>query len=1707
MHSLDRVLADPLTLDPGTPRYRPRGVEEALDVRFGGSVSQRSRIARNLQALHWLVDAQRSGRVNDHMQERIARWSGWGAVPALFDEHNEDHAEDRRMLREYLGPELYAAASRSTINAHYTDPDLVRVMWDSLRTLGFEEGSVLEPGSGSGHFIGAVPEGLLEGTHVTGVELDPVAANISRALYPDATVRTESFADSPLRPASFDAVIGNVPFGSVRLYDPRHNAAGLPIHDHFLVKSIDLLRPGGTAVLLTSHYTLDKADQSARKAIFEQADLLAAVRLPTGSHRRGAGTEVVTDVLVLRRRREGEQPGDDAWLTSSPFAQDVRINDYFTAHPEHLIGEAVLGHGLYGKGLEVKHGSLSEVPDLLVERLSAALATSRDGGRGHDPERAPEGVRINVADLVGQALDEAEWLAGHIAATDDGFVQMIDGDAEPLSVPKSGHAEMRALLALRDTTRALLDAEAQTLEDTDATRALRARLNTQYDQYLDRYGPINRITHRRTGRVDEQGNEVLARVLPRTVSKFNKDPFAPPVRALELFDEATGKARKAPIFHRRVIERRAPVTSADNPADALAVSMDQRGEVDLPLIAELMGSTESEVREALGTLVFDDPAAGALVPAAEYLSGDVRSKLGDALAAAAENPAYQVNVDALGPIVPTDLGPEEIHASFGAVWIPAEDVQQFLRETLDDPSVEVSHGSGAMWSVTGNRRSVAARSTWGTDRLSALEIVSRLLQQQETVVRDEVELPDGGTTRVVNPEATDAAAEKAAALRERFAEWVWADEQRSERLSKTYNTMFNSTVLRSYDGDHLTLPGLATWFTPHPHQRAAVHRITAEPSVGLFHQVGAGKTAEMVMGAMELRRLGMVRKPAIVVPNHMLEQFSREFLALYPRANVLAAGREDLAKDKRRLFVAQAATGDWDAIIMTRGAFQALPVSVDTEKAYMSREQDALRESLARMAGDQGADTRMVKRMERQLLNNEERLKKAMDQRRDAGLTFEQLGIDYLMVDELHDYKNMRVVSSIRDAAHPGSQRAIDLDMKLDYLRRANGDRVFTGATATPIANSVAEAYVMQRYIRPELLDDVGITDFDSWAATFGETLTQVELAPEGGGNYRTNTRFARFRNVPELLRLWHVAADVKTAEDLPYLKRPELRERADGQRSPESVLINPSTVLQEYVSDLGERAEKVRGRMVDPTEDNMLKVSGDGRAAALDLRLVGLEPPGNQLFEVPTKLEVAADRIVQVWLEHRDTVYPDAGGDGQHPATGALQLVFSDLGTPTGTGFDAYGHLRDLLADRGMDPSRIRFIHEASNEAKKAALFEQCRTGGVDVLIGSTSKMGVGTNIQARAVALHHLDCPWRPADIEQREGRILRQGNHNAEVGIYRYVVEGSFDAYSWQTVERKAKFIDQLMRGSLDRREIEDIGDSTLSFNEVKALASGDPLILDRAEVEQEIATLSRLQRSHAREQTGLRHSITNAERDIAALESRVPRIEAAITRSRDTRGDAFRATVGGTPTSERPAAATAVRHLMGQHQAALDRTARPESAIDGVLTLGGHAFDGQLRLTWIGDDVVQLRLKELPEVTLDVNLAETGHGLITRAENTIAGLPGYLEATRSDLARAIRERDSAQSSLGAPFPRAAELSAAQERLADIDKRMSAAQGPAPEGAPVQEAPARVDACEAATPTMASQYIEEIRQTLQRSSRAAERPMPPPGGGHTPRPGLGM
>ena len=834
-------------------------------------------------------------------------------------------------------------------------------------------------------------------------------------------------------------------------------------------------------------------------------------------------------------------------------------------------------------------------------------------------------------------------------------------------------------------------------------------------------------------------------------------------------------------------------------------------------------------------------------------------------------------------------------------------------------------------------------------------------------------------------------------------------------------------MLRDYsaEGERLTLPGLARTFTPRAHQRAAVARIIAEPAVGLFHQVGAGKTAEMVMGAMELRRLSLVAKPAVVVPNHMLEQFAREWLQLYPQARVLAASSDDLAGDRRRAFVARAAANEWDGVILTRSAFQRLGVTSDTEQEYERAQLVSLRAMLEKSKGERGLT---VKRIEKQVARIEEQLKGLLDTPRDPGVCFEQTGIDYLLVDEGHDYKNLRTISNIRDAAIDGSQRASDLHMKLHWLRGRHGGRVATLATATPIANSVTEAHVMTRYLRPDLLEQAGIEDFDAWAATFGQTVTEIEVAPTGGGDYRMHTRFAKFQNVPEMLRIWHVFADVKTAEDL-RLPVPELAERPDGQRAPATVLIDPSPELRAYVEHLAARADRVRARAVSPEEDNMLLVTTDGRKAALDMRLVAGEPAS-----VPGKLEHAADTIAGVWAKHRARTYTDPASGERSPIPGALQIVFCDLSTPSRERWNAYDELRALLGARGLPPASVRFIHEARNDAEKARLFAACRAGHVAVLVGSTEKMGVGTNIQDRCVAVHHLDCPWRPSDLEQRDGRGVRQGNQNPEIAVYRYATQGSFDTYSWQTVERKARFIAQVMRGRLDSREIEDIGENALSFAEVKALASGDPLILEKARADAEATRLVRLERAWQRSHHTLRHTIAGAEDRAGALDTQLRAVAAALERRRDTRGERFTMTVAGRRLTARADAAQALAAHLGRI---------PYGQRVPFGELGGLPIDAEIRADHHGHAIAELTLHGLPAAPASVERARLGDGglsLVRQLEHRVEHLPELAQRLREQQRQALGEAAGGRDQLARPFKYARELAAARHEQQRIDHTLA-------------------------------------------------------------------
>jgi N12 class adenine-specific DNA methylase len=1657
----------------------------------------------NLAALRLLREVQAGGRPASSAERTLlARWAGWGALPEVFDHSNMRWEWARSELAGLVDDDGWRAAERSTINAHYTSADMVEAMWAAVGRLGFTAGRVLEPGCGSGNFIGARPAGL-DARWFTGVELDPTTAAIAAALYPLADIRAESFADTGLGDGTFDLVIGNVPFADVVLHDRVHNPQRLAMHNHFIVKSLALTRPGGVAALITSRWTMDARNPAARRRIGELGELLGAVRLPAGAFAAAAGTDVVCDVLILRRRDPQSANGSAGWETVVPVevaGTAASINQYFVAHPEHVLGDLVVGPGPYGRddlivrGRPGSHGAAAAAEALagIAETaVHANLGWVPPTGLG--PARPPE--REAPRESLGSHLKE-----GSLTVTGGGdFARVRAGTTVAHPAARSARAELRAVLEVRDALAATLDAQTVSADD-EVFGAVQRRLNRAYDAYVDRFGPLSRFALARTGRVDpDSGEEVMRRRYPAMGGFRRLDPDYPAVLALEAYDTDTGRAEKMAVFFRRVVGARPAVLGAETATDALALCLDERGVVELSRVAELLGVDGDTAAGELGELVWTDPASGELVPAGRYLSGDVRAKLAAAEAAAGTDDRFMANVTALRQVLPADLGPDEIAVRLGTPWLDVADIEAFIADVLNVTTVMVERstpGDRVLWAVQvprWERASVTMTSEWGTRRADGITLIEASLEQRAVKVTDEN--PDG--RRVVNPTETLAAREKQEALEQRFSAWLWEDPARSARLTERYNRMFNSVVRPNYHGGHLSLPGLAEHFVPRPHQRDAVWRIMSEPNVLLAHPVGSGKTATMVMAAMELRRLGLVNKPGFVVPNHMLEQFCAELIQLYPRARVLMANAEGRSAADRKELVGRCATGDWDAVVMTHSTFTAIPVALDTETAYLDAK---VTEVQAAIEASQKQLT--VKRMQKILARYQERQRRLLDAKRDDGATFEQSGIDYLFYDECQAAKNLAVSSAIEGMAKDGSQRASDMEMKLHVLRRRHrhrGDRarVATFATGTFVTNSVAELYVMQRFMQPDRLDQLGLTGFDAWAANFGRMVTSLELAADGGG-YRPKTRFARFVNVPELMGIFAEMADIRTDDEL-HLPAPAV---AGGR--PETVTVPGSQALAEFVAHLVRRAEQVRSRHAAPGEDNMLAITNAGRAAALDLRLVGLDPD-----PAGGKIAAAAARIAQIWEANLDRRYLGPDGDEQS-RPGSLQLVFADLSTPSDR-WNAYDQLRHELTARGVPAESVRFIHDAKNDQTKAELFQACRDGHVSVLVGSTAKMGVGTNVQRRAVALHHLDSPWRPADIEQRNGRILRQGNQNPEVAIIHYVTEGSFDTFMLQTLQRKAGFIHQVARGQPDGRDLDDVGDAALTFGEIKALSTGNPLIMEKAGIESDLARLERLARAHHREQHELAARRDADQQRAQRRSAQAAAIAAALPRRVDTRGDRFAMMVAGRPHRTRADAGTALKahllKLIAQHDATIG-PARTMTCPVGEL--GGYQLTADVTADRLGPAAV-VRIEDLPVDPIRLDRGELTQaapvGLIARFEHRVQALDALAVDLAAQAERLNAEADAAAARLGRPFDHAARLSDLRYRLAEIDQLLTPADDETPTEPTGADNPATGPSTPATTiePVTAEPVTAEPG-TLQRRapSSATVRPLTrPTPGPYRPRP----
>ena len=1435
----------------------PAPVAAAAPAFAAGDKSKARDLLAAVRTLQTVEREQRPATAEE--QAILARFPAFGPVAlGLFpDPLTEAYKDDtwRRLgeeLQALLSPAEYASAKRTTFCAFYTSPTVIDAIQAALPKLGVpDRAKVLEPGCGSGNFLALAPKGM----RFVGVELDSISGRIAKLRHPDQDIRVEDFRDAAPG-TDFDAVVGNVPFADVK-YDFRGRK--LALHDYFLAKSLAALRPGGVMAVVTTHYTLDKQNAAIREYLAADADFLGAIRLPSDAF-KDQGTAVVADILFLRKREPNteERHADPDWIRTEPVNVDgalVNINKYFTSHPEMVLGTFDRKDTLYAGGYGVRSGGdLAEQLRAAIGHLPTHAAPPPREARPQPPPAKPMPAFLPPDAPTGEG--------SFVVGSDRGIYQRANGQLErvvyggsPLSADLGVTGKrLGLLLGLRDAARQVLRSQNDGWPENEREEA-RRRLNREYDRFVRQYGPINKTTF------GETADGTLIRRMPNLV-KFRDDPDAMLVMALEEYDEETGVAAKAPILLRDVVGQTPPVTRVNSAEDGLLVSLDRKGAVDVPFIAALYDKPEAEVLRELGDLIFLDPATKKWETADAYLSGPVRTKL---KAAEAAGPDFARHAEALRQVQPPDVLPGEIDANLGSPWIPASDVQEFAAQLFRVPSRSVTllHlPKDAVWSVEPDgsaERSVAATTEFGTARAGGFWLLELALNLKTPTIYDVVET-GGKEERVVNAEATLAAREKQKAIKEKFKAWVFADPDRTERLVRLYNDTYNNLTPTRYDGSHLAFPGLAQGISLRQHQLDAVWRGMSGGNTLLAHAVGAGKTYTMAATGMKMKQAGLVRKPMYVVPNHMLEQFSREFLQLYPNAKLLVAGKDDLTRERRKLLTAKIASGDWDGIVVTHSGFEKIGLSRDFQARFL-REQIDEYESLIvdRARGKQTkAHRNILKTLEKQKARREAKLKDLLAaDKKDDGLVFDELAVDQVFVDEAQYFKNLETPTKMDRVAGiqtGGSERAFDLYMKCQYLHREHPGHGVVFASGTPISNTMCELYTLSRYLDPDGLTARGIDHFDAWAATFGEVVDTMEIAPDGA-SLRPRSRFAKFVNLPELQQMFRAFADVQTA-DMLDLPRPAL----DGGKA--QVVACPMSDEQAHLQKgLIERYERVRSTKVDPREDNALAITTDGRKLALDARLLSADARDHP----DSKLNALVANVHRVWTDTTPTK--------------GTQMVFCDLGVqPTKWDFSVYDEIVRKLVARGIPPEQIAAVGEADTDAKKNALFDKVRSGSVRVLLGSTQKMGAGTNVQKRLVALHHLDAPWKPAEVEQREGRILRQGNTNATVSVFRYVTEASFDAYMWQALETKAKFIAQVMTGRSALRQADDVGGQELSYAEVKAIASGNPAVLTLAEADAEVQRLSVLKKQHADEEFLARRAVRDLPSQIARMETRLGHLRA-------------------------------------------------------------------------------------------------------------------------------------------------------------------------------------------------------------------------------------
>ena len=1551
-----------------------------------GSGGSKAKFKANMEAIRMLKKLEQEQRLaTPEEQEVLSRYVGWGGIPQAFEERNSAWAEEYTQLKGILTPEEYSAARASTLNAFYTSPTVIKAMYEALGNMGLKQGNILEPSCGVGNFMGLLPESM-SAANMYGVELDPVSGQIAKQLYQKNRIAVQGFEETSYPDSFFDCVIGNVPFGAYQVSDRKYDRYHFMIHDYFIAKSLDLVRPGGVVAVVTSSGTMDKQNPEVRQYFANRADLLGAIRLPNSAFQRNANTSVVADILFFQKRDRAAITEPD-WVQLKTTPEGYTVNSYFADHPEMVLGDFTTESTQYGKQevtVKAKEGAdLAEQLNEAVKHIQGTITEQEIS----DTELEEQVVSIpadpNIKNfsfaLVGEDIYYRE-----------------NSVMNKMELPVVTGERVRGMVAIRDATNRLLERQLEECSDEEVA-SLQAELNQVYDSFTAKYGLLSSNANKRA---------------------FSMDSSYCLLTSLEFLDEKGELKRKADIFTKRTIRRAEPVTSVDTASEALAVSIGEKAKVDIPYMMELTGKTEEEVTEELTGVIFKNPLTDKWEPSDEYLSGNVREKLNIARQFAENHPEYMVNVQALERVQPKDLDASEIEARLGATWISPDYITEFMAETFHTPRQHINYERikvqyaevTGQWNVKGKNvdssNNPLSTATYGTQRANAYRLLEDALNLRDTKIYDTIHDADG-EHRVLNRKETTLAQQKQELIREEFKEWIFKDMSRRETLCKIYNERFNSVRPREYDGSHIQFVGMNPEIKLMEHQKNAVAHILYGNNTLLAHCVGAGKTFQMIAAGMESKRLGLAQKSLYVVPNHLLEQWGSDFLRLYPGANILVATKKDFEPANRKRFCSRIATGDYDAVIIGHSQFEKIPLSRERQIALLEDQIADITYSIE-SAKAQTGEQYTIKQMEKTKKTLKAKLEKLNDQtRKDDVVTFEQLGVDRLFVDESHFYKNLFLYTKMRNVAgisQTDAQKSSDMFMKCRYMDEITGGKGITFATGTPVSNSMTELYTIMRYLQYDTLMNMGMGHFDSWAATFGETVTAIELSPEGTG-YRAKTRFARFFNLPELISIFKEVADIQTADmlNLPVPEAEYINE-----------VLKPSEEQKEMVEAFSERAEQVRGGMVDPRVDNMLKITNDGRKCALDQRLLNdMLPDAGE-----SKVNACVENAFQVWEDGKDTQ--------------ATQLIFCDLSTPKTDGtFNVYDDVRNKLVERGIPKDQIAFIHEYNTEVKKAELFAKVRAGQVRILMGSTPKLGAGTNVQDRLLALHHLDCPWKPSDLEQQEGRILRQGNQNDKVKIFRYVTENTFDSYMWQILENKQKFISQIMTSKSPVRACEDVDDTALSYAEIKALATGNEYIKEKMDLDVQVSKLKLLKANHTSQIYRLESDIAKRYPvQITALKEKIAgmRVDADVVKGIDLQdNDHFAMTVGGKLYTDKKEAGVALLSAA--------------SGLKSVKSAGQigeyHGFALSSEYNFLSNTYT-MTIKG--KCSYKIEFGKDTLGNIQRIHNALSAIGKKLADTEQNLETVQQQLKTAQEEVQKPFPKEAELSEKMERLAELNAMLN-------------------------------------------------------------------